>query len=118
MAVKPDTLSNQAFTRENSPPQIRYGNIPTTLASTHEPTTIAKPSLFVIDDARCTKSIGEAPVQTLDFEEIMKKNNPVTSSDISDFDDDFYGSDGYNDDDLDPDGFDIENIADPSSYGY
>ena len=29
-----------------------------------------------------------------------------------------YGSDGYNDDDLDPDGFDIENIADPSSFGY
>ena len=71
-----------------------------------------------LDAARCTKSIGEAPVQTLDFEEIMKKSSPVASSDISDFDDDFYGSDGYNDDDLDPDGFDIENIADPSSYGY
>ena len=48
----------------------------------------------------------------------MKKSNTVVSSDLDDFDDDFYGSDGYNDDDLDPDGFDIENIADPSSFGY
>ena len=70
-----------------------------------------------LESPRCTKSIGAAPVQTLDFEEIMKKNTPV-ASDLDDLDDDFYGSDGYNDDDLDPDGFDIENIADPSSYGY
>jgi hypothetical protein len=71
-----------------------------------------------LEAAKCTKSIGNAPVQALDFEEIMKKSSPVVSSDLDDFDDDFYGSDGYNDDDLDPDGFDIENIADPSSFGY
>ncbi len=70
-----------------------------------------------LEAPRCTKSIGAAPVQTLDFEEIMKKNTPVVS-DLDELDDDFYGCDGYNDDDLDPDGFDIENIADPSSYGY
>ena len=69
-----------------------------------------------LETAKCTKSLGEAPVQTLDFEEIMKKNNPVVSSDLDDFDDDFYGSDGYNDEEIDD--FDIENIADPSSYGY
>jgi hypothetical protein len=61
VAVKPETLSNHALISENSPPQIRYGNIPTTLARTHEPTTIEKPSLFEIDVARGTKSIGNAP---------------------------------------------------------
>ena len=33
-------------------------------------------------------------------------------------DDDFYGSEGYNEDELDADGFDINDIADPSSFGY
>jgi hypothetical protein len=71
-----------------------------------------------IDEAKCTKSIGAAPVQTLDFDEIMKKNNAATTSDLDDLDDDFYGSDGYNDDEIDADGFDINDIADPSSFGY
>ena len=71
-----------------------------------------------IDEARCTKSIGEAPVQLLDFDEIMKKSEANTSSLIEDLDDDFYGSDSYNDDEFDTDGFDINDIADPSSYNY
>jgi hypothetical protein len=71
-----------------------------------------------IDEARCTKSIGEAPVQLLDFDEIMKKSEANASSLIEDLDDDFYGSDSYNDDEFDADGFDINDIADPSSYNY
>ena len=71
-----------------------------------------------IDEAKCTKSIGAAPVQVLDYDEIMKKSNAATTTDIDDLDDDFYGSDGYNDDEIDADGFDINDIADPSSFGY
>ncbi len=66
-----------------------------------------------VDTATCTKSVGEAPAQTLNFDELMSKN-PVVAND-EEFGDDFYGSDGYNDDDLDPEGYDIEGIADMSS---
>ena len=66
-----------------------------------------------IDAPVCTKSIGEAPAQTLDFEELMSKGNTVAASD--EFSEDFYGSDQYDDEDLDPDGFDMGNISDISS---
>ena len=66
-----------------------------------------------IDAPVCTKSIGEAPAQTLDFEELMSKGNTVSASD--EFSEDFYGSDQYDDEDLDPDGFDMGNISDISS---
>ena len=66
-----------------------------------------------IDAPVCTKSIGEAPAQTLDFEELMSKGNTVSASD--EFSEDFYGSDGYNDDDIDEEGFDIGNFSDISS---
>lgn len=69
-----------------------------------------------LDKAVCVKSTGEAPVQTLNFDELMSKSNTVAiASDDEDFNEDFYGSDGYNDDDIDLDGYDINNIAD-SSY--
>ena len=71
-----------------------------------------------IAEAICTKSIGDAPVQTLDFDEMMKKNNSSIINETDDFDDDFYGSDDNNDDEIDIDGFDINDIADPNSYGY
>ena len=58
-----------------------------------------------IDAAVCTRSVGNAPAQTLDFEEIMSKSPAVAAND--EFSEDFYGSDEYNDDDLDPDGFDM-----------
>ena len=45
-------------------------------------------------DPVCTKSVGLAPKQILDFE--------LTINDISsDLDEDFYGDDAYNDEDLD-----------------
>ena len=68
-----------------------------------------------IDKAVCVKSTGEAPVQTLNFDELMSKTPAATVGDDDDFNEDFYGSEGYNDDDIDLDGFDINNIAD-SSY--
>ena len=68
-----------------------------------------------IDEAVCTKSVGDAPAQTLDFEELMSKSNATVGTDSDEFSEDFYGSDEYNDDDLDPDGYDINNISDMSS---
>lgn len=66
-----------------------------------------------IDAPICTKSIGDAPVQTLDVEELISKNNTVAASD--EFNEDFYGSDEYDDDDLDPEGFDMGGASEISS---
>ena len=66
-----------------------------------------------IDQPVCTKSVGDAPVQMLNFDELMNKAPIVEASD--DFNEDFYGSDSYNEDDLDPEGYGIGDIADMSS---
>lgn len=66
-----------------------------------------------IDAPVCTKSVGEAPAQTLNFEELMSKNNTTVASD--EFSEDFYGSDQYDDEDLDPDGFDMGGVGEISS---
>ena len=65
-----------------------------------------------IDAAVCVKANGEAPAQTLNFEELMSKE-PVAATE--NLDEDFYGSDSYNDDDLDPEGFDMGGLSDMSS---
>ena len=65
-----------------------------------------------LDEARCVKSIGDAPQQTLNFEELMSKA-PAAGADSDDYGDDFYGSDEYDDEDLD--GLDLGEIADISS---
>ena len=67
-----------------------------------------------IDKAVCVKSTGNAPEQTLNFDELMKKS-PVATGDSDDFNEDFYGSDSYDEDDLDPDGYGIGDIADINS---
>ena len=61
----------------------------------------------------CVKSVGNAPEQTLNFDDLMKKT-PIVN-DTEDFNEDFYGSDSYNEDDLDPEGYGIGDIADISS---
>ena len=66
-----------------------------------------------IDQAVCTKSVGDAPAQVLNFDELMNKAPIVEASE--DFNEDFYGSDSYNEDDLDPEGYGIGDIADMSS---
>ncbi len=69
-----------------------------------------------IEEAVCVKSTGDAPVQLLNFDELMSKTNATASVGLDDdFNEDFYGSEGYNEDDIDLDGYDINNIAD-SSY--
>ena len=54
-------------------------------------------------------------MQTLNFDELLSKTNTTVAADDDDFNEDFYGSEGYNEDDIDLDGYDINNIAD-SSY--
>lgn len=66
-----------------------------------------------IEAAVCVKSNGDAPAQLLNFEELMNKEPIVAASDS--LDEDFYGSEGYNDDDLDPEGFDMGGGAEMSS---
>ena len=66
-----------------------------------------------IDQAVCTKSAGDVPAQMLNFDELMNKAPIVEAND--DFNEDFYGSDSYDEDDLDPEGYGIGDIADMSS---
>lgn len=65
------------------------------------------------DAATCIKSTGDAPKQTLNFDEIMGKDVAVAAT--GDIDEDFYGSDTYNDEDIDEDSFGIGGIEDISS---
>lgn len=63
-----------------------------------------------IDEARCVKALGEPPTQMLDFDQLMSKNDISSGVEL---DEDFYGSNEYNDEDLD--GLDLDGIADTSS---
>ena len=67
-----------------------------------------------IDAPVCVKSVGDAPAQVLNFDELMNKT-PVATAGTDDLNEDFYGSEGYNEDDLDPDGYDIGSLSDISS---
>jgi hypothetical protein len=66
-----------------------------------------------IDSPVCTKSVGETPAQSLNFDELMSKAAANAAND--EFSEDFYGSEDYDAEDIDPEGFDIEGIADVSS---
>ncbi len=59
-----------------------------------------------LKDPVCTLSRGDAPAQTMDFEDFEEKVNSKASAAIDDLDEDFYGSDSYNDDELDTESFD------------
>lgn len=54
-----------------------------------------------IKGAQCTKSQGEPPKQTVDFDEYEAKSNAAAM----DLDENFYGDQGYNDDEFDPDSY-------------
>ncbi len=64
-----------------------------------------------LDQAECIKSVGDAPTQTIDFEEIEKKM--AAQSTLDDLDADFYGSDEYDISELDEESF---GSYDPSEY--
>lgn len=61
-----------------------------------------------LKDPVCTLSKGSAPAQIMEFEDFEEKVNTknVTADSIDDFDESFYGSDGYNEDEMDADAFD------------
>lgn len=56
-----------------------------------------------LESAVCTKSVGEAPAQMVDFEDIEKKIAQQAAAD--DLDADFYGADEYDISELDEDSF-------------
>ena len=55
--------------------------------------------------AACTKKLGEAPKQTIDFEEMIATGGTI------DIDENFYGDQDFDLEDFDQDGFDIDNEA-------
>jgi hypothetical protein len=61
VVVKPETLSNQAFTNVNSPPQRRYGKIPIRQDRSQPATTITSPSFPEIAGLGGTKNRGNTP---------------------------------------------------------
>jgi hypothetical protein len=54
---------------------------------------------------QCTRSKGDAPKQALDFDEVMQRSAPAFSGD-DDVDENFYGSDSFDDEDLSAAGLD------------
>ena len=60
-----------------------------------------------LKEAQCTKSVGNAPTQIIDYDDALKGLN-VDDTNIMDDDQDFYGTDGYNEDEFDPEAFEIE----------
>ena len=65
-----------------------------------------------LDKAVCTKKRGEAPQQTMDFDEMEKL---TTGSD--DIGEDFYGDQGYNSDEIDAEGYEgLDGIVGGDSY--
>ena len=59
-----------------------------------------------INEALCSKSVGMPPKQIMDFDE-ASLNTDVNHEEL---DDDFYGSESYNDDDISSDDFNIEEV--------
>ena len=61
VVVYPETLSNQAFIRVNSPPQRTYGSIPNMNERSQASTMVTKPSIRLRGGAFFTKMNGNAP---------------------------------------------------------
>ena len=60
-----------------------------------------------LDEAACTKKIGEAPQQVLDFDQLM-----ATQAAVATFDDSFGDDEDFDLDELDPDGFEMGSAED------
>ena len=66
-----------------------------------------------LDKPVCTKSRGEAPAQTVDFEEMEKK----LTAGSDDLGEDFYGDQGFNTDEIDAEGYEgLDGIVGGDSY--
>ncbi|MGL5273250.1 MAG: IS1096 element passenger TnpR family protein [Phocaeicola sp.] len=66
-----------------------------------------------LDKAACTRKAGEAPTQTVNFEELFSSTGGSV-----DLDETFYGDQEFDMEDFDPEGFDMGGSAEASdSYG-
>ena len=65
VVVKPETLSNQAFIKVNSPPYNTYGSIPNMKDRSHDKTMVRKPSFNVSGCLPLTKINGNAPTRSV-----------------------------------------------------
>lgn len=62
-----------------------------------------------LDKAVCSRKNGEAPQQTVDFDQIM-----ATNGGNLDMDENFYGDQDFDIEDFDPEGFDMGNSSTPT----
>lgn len=60
-----------------------------------------------LPEPQCTKSTGKAPAQVVDYESSLKGIN-LDDTQLMDEEQDFYGTDGFNEDEFDPEAFEIE----------
>lgn len=63
-----------------------------------------------ISQAKCTKQAGNAPKQTIDFEEMITTNTSL------DLDENFYGDQDFDMEDFDKEGFDLDGNAGGESF--
>lgn len=66
-----------------------------------------------LDEPVCTRKIGHAPKQAVNLDDFDAQidalaKNAATNKGGDEFYDEFYGSDEFNDDEFDPDGFEVE----------
>lgn len=66
------------------------------------------------EKALCSRSMGEAPRQTIDFDELMAKGDNTRL----DIDEDFYGDQDFEEDEFDPDGYSVNGGGSYSSNPY
>lgn len=57
-----------------------------------------------LEQAKCSRQRGDAPVQMIGIEDILSKDVAKTTEDMNE---DFYGSEGFEDEEFDPEGFEI-----------
>lgn len=65
-----------------------------------------------LQDPVCSLSMGQAPAQFVDMDDFVADIDRKAAAGDIDLDDDLYGSDAYNDDELDLDGFTDVNYPD------
>lgn len=65
-----------------------------------------------LKDPLCTLSVGNPPAQNVDLAEFEARADAKAAAAIEDLDEEFYGSDAYNDDEFDVEGFDEMNFDD------
>ena len=84
VVVYPDTLSNHALIRVNSPPQSTYGIVPKMKERTHERTMVRKPSFSERASVFFTKMNGKAPTRRVMMKLMSKGVNAESYPSIID----------------------------------